>query len=240
MKRRGTIYRSPARKPCNGRTIRKAWHDLSEQLLSLGHTDEAEAAARHALALEPEHLGAATTLGNILLNQGDLDEASALFLRLEADGTSPPHVTTALAAIACRQGRVNEALERLEAVVTTVPGHVMARLYLARALDLAGRAAEAREQLDALRNTAPRLIEVQQRLQAHELRTTGENQARHGDAQSALAAFVAALKLDPEDPLLHLDVGVVAAALGQTEGADRSFARASRLAASLAGIRAFL
>jgi len=218
----------------------KAWHDLAEQLLSLDHTDEAEDAARHALALDPEHLGAATTLGNILLNRGDLDDARALFLRLEADGTSPPHVMTALAAIACRQGRVNEAVGRLESVVNAVPTHIMARLYLARALDLTGRPAEAREQLEAALRLTPGLVEVRQRCEAHELRALGASHAREGKPQAALATFVRALKLDPEDPLLHLDIGVTLLELGQTEAAERSFARAERLALNLKGIREFL
>jgi Flp pilus assembly protein TadD len=218
----------------------KAWYDLAEQHLALDHTDEAEEAARRALALAPEHIGAATTLGNILLNRGDLEDARALFLRLEADGTSPPHVSTALAAIACKQGRVNEALGRLEAVVRAVPTHIMARLYLARALDLACCFTDAREHLAAALACAPNLSELQQRIEAHKLRAHGENQARSGNLDTALATFVRGLRLDPEDPLLHLDAGVALNTLGVTEGANRSFARAALLAASLNGYREFL
>jgi tetratricopeptide (TPR) repeat protein len=218
----------------------KAWHDLAEQLLSLGHAHEAEEAARHALALEPEHLGAATTLGNILLNRGDLDEARALFLRLEADGTSPPHVMTALAAIACRQGRINEAVGRLQNVIEAVPSHIIARLYFARALDLVGRTGDAREHLEAALACAPSLPELQQRIEAHKLRVGATRNARDGELESALADFVRALKLDSEDPLLYLNIGVVLKQLGQTDAAQRSFARAELLAASLKDFREYL
>ncbi|GMV91158.1 MAG: hypothetical protein AMXMBFR82_09360 [Candidatus Hydrogenedentota bacterium] len=218
----------------------KAWHDLSEQLLALGHTDEAEYASRRALALEPEHLGAATTLGNILLNRGDLDEARALFLRLEMDGTTLPHVSTALAAIACRQGRLNEALGRLEKVIKAAPSNIMARLYFARALDLAGFFEDAAIHLDVALRYAPSLTELQDRKEAHKLRADGEEQARNGDPEAALATLVRALRLDAEDPLIHLSIGVVLDQLGQSEGAERSFARARRLAASLRGYREFM
>ena len=238
---KGHVYLEIARRKAAQRPRdAKAWHDLAEQLLSLNQTAEAESAARRALEVEPTHLGAATTLGNILLNRGSLDEARALFEALEAAGTSPPHVVTALAAIACHQGRVEEAIHRLEAVIEAAPHTIMARLYYARALDLSGRAADARRQLEAALAIAPALTELQNRAEAHRLRCDGEHEYRSGHTQPALGTLVRALKLDPEDPVIHLALGVVLEALDQAPAADKSFTRACRLASSLKDRRKLL
>ncbi|MCC6490706.1 MAG: tetratricopeptide repeat protein, partial [Candidatus Hydrogenedentes bacterium] len=218
----------------------KAWHDLAEQLLSLNETAEAEQAARRALQIEPLHLSAATTLCNILLNRGDVDEARGLLEDLEAAGIAPPHVVTALGAIACRQGRIQEACERLEAVLTAAPNTIMARLCYARALDLSGRAADARWQLEMAKLVCPSFVEIDNRLKAQDGRSRGEQAIREEEFQQALAMLVAALRDDPEDPLIHLDVGVCLEKLEQQDAAQRSFARAARLAASLEGRREML
>lgn len=238
---KGRLYLDIAKRKVEQRpNDAKAWHDLAEQLLSLNETDEAEEAARRALALEPLHLSAATTLCNILLNRGDVDEARALLEGLEAARIAPPHVVTALGAIACRQGRIQEACERLEAVLSEVPIAIMARLYYARVLDLSSRAADARWQLDMAKLVCPSLVEIDNRLKAHDGRSRGEQAIREGSYQQALATLVAALRDDPEDPLIHLDVGICLERLGQQDAALRSFTRAARLAASLEGRREML
>ena len=235
---KGRLYLDIAKRKVEQRpNDAKAWHDLAEQLLSLNETAEAEQAARRALDLEPLHLSAATTLSNILLNRGAVDDARAVLEGLEAGGTAPPHVVTALGAIACRQGRLQEACERLEAVLAVVPNAIMARLYYARALDLSGRAADALKQLEIARTISPSLVEIDNRLKAHEARSRGECALREGKVQQALATFVTALRDDPEDPLIHLDLGVCLERLGQHDASERSFARTARLAASLEGRR---
>ncbi len=208
----------------------KAWYDLAEQALGCGDGDTAEEACRRALELEPLAIGPATTLANILLNRGDFDEARNLLDSLERAGISPPHVVTALGAIACRQGRLDEAAQRFEAVLAASPHTLQARLYLARTLDRLGRTADARMQLEAALKTAPGLDELRNRLQAHNLRMEAEEAFSIGNTTAALKTLAEALRLDPDDPLIHNDLGVVLSALGEPEKARRAFERALRLA----------
>lgn len=208
----------------------KSWHDFAEQVLAFGRADEAEMACRKALELEPRHVAAATTLAGICLNAGRIGEARALFEDLEKRGFTPPHVVMTLGAIAYKEGRTEEASRRLEAVVAAVPRHVMANLYLARTYDLTGRAGDARAVLEELAGSAPGLGEPRDRLEAHRMRTEGEAAYDHGDLRSALESFLRALKLDPEDPLLHNNIGVVQCGLGRLGHARESFQRALRIA----------
>jgi len=211
----------------------KAWHDRAELEFAAGDAVAAEAACRRALELDPLDLNAATSLANLLLIRDDLDEARALFERLEAAGITPPHVATVLGAIACRQGRFDEAQRRLEAVVTAQPTAVMARYCLARTLDRLGDTAAAREQLEQAVAVAPALQESLDRLEAHRLRADGETQFQRGAVKEALETLVNALHLDPEDPFIQNDLGVVLTAAGQRDRARQCFERALRLAPGL-------
>ncbi len=208
----------------------KAWHDYAEQALVCSDTATAEAASRRALTLEPLHLGAATTLANVLLIRGALDEAQSVLERLEDEGLAAPHVVTALGAIACRLGRLDEARERLESVIKAVPGAVMARLYLARTLDRLGDCAAARAQLEQGYELTPAVKELETRIEAHQLRAEGEQAFAAGDLRRAAKCLVTAVQHDPDDPLIHNDLGVVAHALGQRDRARTSFQRALMLA----------
>ncbi|MFO7973983.1 MAG: tetratricopeptide repeat protein [Candidatus Hydrogenedentota bacterium] len=211
----------------------KAWHDYAEQALVCGDAAAAEAATRRALELEPLHLGAATTLANILLNRGDLEEAQVLLMRMEAAGVTAPHVHTALGAIACRIGRLEDARQRLESVLTAAPGSVMARLYLARVYDRLGDFSAARGLLEKGCALTPAIEELQHRLEAHRLREGGEQAFAAGNLERAARDLIAALKLDPDDPFIHNDLGVVSHALGQVDRARTSFERALKLAPGL-------
>lgn len=211
----------------------KCLHDLAEQALACGEVEIAEAACRQILACEPLHVAAATTLANICLNRGDLDEAHALLVALEAGGQSLPHVQTALGAIAVRRGYWAEAEARLKAVCVAVPPAPMAALYLARALDAQGRGDDALDLLRRLSGELPMLDEVQRRIRSLELRREGERYFSAGDVPGALRLFVQGLESDPEDALTHNNIGVALFTLGDAPRARESFERALRLAPAL-------
>jgi len=228
---KAALYRAIARRKTEQHPDdAKAWHDRAELELAAGDAASAETACRRALELDPLHLSAATTLANVLMNRGDLDDARELFERLEAAGISPPHVMTALGAIACRQGRLDEARRRLEAVIAAQPSAIMARHCLARTLDRLHDSAGARRQLEQALAIAPSLQELRDRLAAHRLRAEGEAQFQRGATKEALQSLVETLRLDPEDPITQNDLGVVLTALGQPDRAKECFERALRLA----------
>jgi Tfp pilus assembly protein PilF len=209
----------------------KAWYDLAEQSLACGDAATAETASRKALSIAANDLSSASILANILLNRGDLDEAHELFERLEQSGISTHHVGTVLGAIACKQGRLEEARQRLEDTINRCPSAVQAYLYLARTLDRLGDIPAAHTQLEKAQEIAPRIQEIADRLQAHDLRQAGERQFKYGNPQDALRTLVQALRLDPEDPLTHNDIGTVLMTLGLHDKAQESFHRARLLLA---------
>ncbi len=215
----------------------KCLHDLAEQALACGEADVAESACRRILAGAPLHVAAATTLANICLNRGDLDEAHALLSTLESGGHSLPHVQTALGAIAVRRGYWPEAEARLTAVRRDAPPAPMATLYLARCLDWRGKGDEALELLRALAGELPTLDEVKRRIRGLELRREGEVRFCAGAIEAALRLFVQGLELDPEDALAHNNIGVVLHALGDVVRARESFERALGLSPGLEDAR---
>ncbi|HRK36580.1 MAG TPA: tetratricopeptide repeat protein, partial [Candidatus Hydrogenedentes bacterium] len=105
----------------------------------------------------------------------------------------------------------------------------------ARACDISGDSQAAQSHLEAAGVVAPGISEVTDRIAALDDRTRGEALLAEGDAKSALAVFVAALKRDPEDPLTHLGIGEALKMLGDAARAQQSIDRALKLAPSLPG-----
>ncbi len=211
----------------------KALHDCAEQALACGMADEAETCCRRALAIAPEDVAAATTLANVLLNRGDLEEARKILERLAQKTPPLPHVFTALAAIAVREGWLALAQRHLDIALEVEPRHVMARLYRARVCDLLGEADAACSILEDLHAAFPQLREIRDRLEARRRRRDAEAQFISGHTEAALAALVSALDQDPEDPLIHNDLGVVLHSLGQYEKALDRLNRALALVHNL-------
>jgi Flp pilus assembly protein TadD len=211
----------------------KAWSDYAEQAFACGDAASAEQAARNALRLEPYHVGAATMLANILMNRGDLDEAHDVLASQTSEDSAPPHILTALAAIACKQGRLDEALAMGGAVIEVNPKAVFARQVLARAYDRLGEGDRAEEQWRIASETVPSLDEFRKGLEGHRLRRRAEDVFRNGDPTQALALLTQALALDPDDPITYNDVGVVSEALGRPTEARTAFERALALAPGL-------
>lgn len=209
----------------------KAWHDLGEQLVALGRPEEAEHAVRKALALDGSHLGAATTLANLVLNRGELERADAVLAPFAP--TNAPHVLVALAAIACKRGRVGDANDLIERAIAASPRHVLARLMAARISDVRGYPKAAHMQLEAAYSFAPNVPEVTQRIDAMRLREEADALMEKGDMKSALALLVAALKHDSDDPLIHLRLVDVLTHIGDWDRAQASRVRAFALAPSL-------
>ena len=215
----------------------KCLHDLAEQAMACGETNDAEAACRTALTLAPDHLELATLLSTILLGRGAVEEAWQLLIRFEQKGISPPHVQIVLGSIASYRGDWAEAEERLRRVIRATPPAPLATLCLARVCDYRGDSTQAQGLLCDLVATAPHLEEARTRLKSHELRQAGEAAFMRGKTEAGLKSLVEALKHDSEDALTHNDLGVLMHALGDTKRARESFERALKLAPALKDAR---
>ena len=118
--------------------------------------------------------------------------------------------------------------------IANAPRHVLARLVAARISDVRGYAKAAHMQLEAAYTFAPHVTEVTDRIDALRMRNEAEALARKGDMKAALALLVAALKHDPEDPVIHLRLADVLERMGDLKRARESRERAVALAPSLA------
>lgn len=165
-----------------------------------------------------------------MLNRGALDEARAL---LEVEGERPAHYDTALGAVAIRQGRNDDAIAHLTRAVAKAPRDPVALTTYARALDVVGDREKADSILADALTIAGTIDAFAAMGRAREARDAGEQAFGAGDAQQALAHFVAALRDDPDDPITHSNLGVVCAALGKIDSARESLQRALTLAPGL-------
>jgi glycosyltransferase involved in cell wall biosynthesis len=212
----------------------KAWYDLAELAAILDRPEEAENAARKAHTLAPDHVDPAMCLAKLLLNRNALEEAREILEAIENQPDAPALVSTALGAIACREGRLEEARNRLEVVLQHDPKQLMTLGYLARTMDRLGEPDKAKAYLETAAAAAPSLTEFKNRLKAHRLRHEGEQHFSKGDSKAALAALVQALRLDGNDPYIHNSIGVVSASLAMADRARQSFHDALKLAPTLA------
>lgn len=87
-----------------------SWSGLAVMRLGVGDRAGAEAAARACLALAPCHPGAFIALGQILIGDGRLDEASALAESVRADAASPGDILTFDAALAMARREMSRAV----------------------------------------------------------------------------------------------------------------------------------
>lgn len=214
----------------------KALHDFAEQALACGLTAEAETACRKALERDAAHLESASTLANILLNRGDTAAAQDLLAPLAGDN-APPHLHTALGAIHYHHGEFDAARQRLRRALKQDPHAIMARLYLARVLECLGKPEGAWKELARAQASAPDLDELRDRIRAHDLRQHAALEVDAGKLEVALARLAEALKLDPYDPLLYNDLGVVLYMMGDAERARCRFEECLQLCPGLAAAK---
>lgn len=130
---------------------------VAELLLSLGHTGEAEAAARAAVASNPAESSAHTTLGFVHLAQFNTRLARTDFeAGIDRDSFNPlPRLGLGLALI--RDGKLQQGREQLEIAVALDPGNSLVRSYVGKAYyeentperdQLAGVQLDAAKELD--------------------------------------------------------------------------------------------
>lgn len=210
----------------------KAWYDLAEQRTALGKSAEGEAAARRAVERAPENVDAITCLAKLLLARGELEEARELLANTPAC-KHLAHFQTALSAIALRQGRNQEAFDHANKAVHINRNDPNAHIAWARANDVNGNSDQAGKAIAAASAIVPGLQEFRRLADARHSRLKGEALFKSRDIMGALQHFTDAIENDPEDPITHNNIGVVCAALGDTERAKESLQRALKLAPGL-------
>ena len=166
----------------------KCNHNLGDVLVSLGRLDEAIAAFRRALEINPEYAEAAYNLGHALYATGR-DDAFDAFQRAIAIRAEFVEAHFMLGQALMRADRIDEAAAAFERAIEINPEFVEARLALGIAEleqgDHRGAGAEFRRALEI----RPRYAEAAFNL--------GQAEHEMGNFNDALAAYHRAIEVEP-------------------------------------------
>jgi tetratricopeptide (TPR) repeat protein len=191
-----------------------AWFQLAYFQYLAGQVDDAEAAVRSGLTIDGDHQPSRELLGEVLVAQGDLDEAAAWYEEL-VRSTPAADLHGLLAEIYQAQGRLMDADEQLE----------LGRAMLAEQL---GRfPAEQRHMAEFAAAVDPALF---LELMEHDLEARRDVEGLdllawayylNGDIDDATATIDAAMALGTRNAPLLFHAGMIAAAAGDTDTAKR-------------------
>ncbi len=224
----------------------RAWKELGGVLLAQGHLEEAEAAIRHGLELDPEDAGALAAMARcFFIGRGEFREAASWFERSLARNPSGgwyalqlAHCAALLREFERGEDAARSAIALQEASLPGREGTVIVGSYmrLGHLVALQGRDEEAvvqfRKELAFLGRVDHALrgrirIELEMRI--------GASLARLGDARGAAAAleraraaFEERLRLGADDPFTRYYAACVYALRGDVEEALVSLERALR------------
>jgi tetratricopeptide (TPR) repeat protein len=224
---------------------------------------DAEALWRDTIAKNPGSWMGHNNLGNLLVDQGQVDQGLALFERsreLNPDYADP---YSNIGGILVRRGRAEEALAYFERAIALEPDTADFRYNLAVALTQLDRVDEAMETFENVLARVPRHAPAHNNLAlllaergalddaiAHYRIAVEEAPNEAGfrenladalvlaeDYAGAAAEYRAALRLRPEDPALHEGLAGALGTLGQRDDAIAEYNRALALAPDMPAAR---
>jgi DNA-binding transcriptional MerR regulator len=124
------------------------WFQDGRRLEAAGHVDDAAAAYRRALKLDPGLGAAHTNLGGLAHRRGDVAEARASFEAALAVDPEQPEARYNLAYLLCETGELELGAAELRRVVELSPEFADAHFNLATVLEALGGRRQAREHLE--------------------------------------------------------------------------------------------
>ncbi len=194
-----------------------------------GDFEGAVTALKAGLALLPNDSEGWSLLGQVLLQQQQFAAAETAFRRAYESGAQGLKARLDLARVLPLVGKSDEALAMHRKILAERPNNVPALLQLGQLVEKLGRREAAADYYQkALANRRPR---------APELAELGDFFQQRRDFQPALTAYSEAVELNPDDPLLHLNVARCLAALARYPEATRHTTEAIRLAPERAEIQ---
>ncbi|HRX83571.1 MAG TPA: tetratricopeptide repeat protein [Phycisphaerae bacterium] len=174
----------------------------------LGRTDESIATFKKALEIQPDNLILRTTIGDLLVSQGKLDEARAWCTQIvraaEAAGDDHPAVATAyvtLGMIAEQQGDAQTAVKSYSLALKRNPTLEPVFRQLARLLIQLGRGDDALRIGAQLRDANPQMLEY--------ALSYGNLLALLGKTQEAIDYFQKLIEKMPDHPMPRYALAVI-------------------------------
>jgi Flp pilus assembly protein TadD len=124
------------------------YNDLGFVLERMGLSEDATAAYRKALELDPGSAAAQYNLGSALARSGEFREAE-MHLRAALESKPSSQAYTGLGIVLAQQGKPDEAVASLQAALELDPNNAAAHRQLADVLASLGRTGEARREMEA-------------------------------------------------------------------------------------------
>lgn len=189
-----------------------------------GRFDEAIAAYRRALEIDPDLIAGRLELAGRYLDGDLLEEARAEYARVIALRPDSADAHYGLAESDLRSGRFQEAAEHARRAARIDPEHQRARYALARALILAGRSQEADQALAAYteQETAAR-SDLNEKVRLSALTRTAAAALSDGRPDEAMTLFLEGIQVQPGSADLVFDLGVAQQKEGRHEAAAATF-----------------
>lgn len=195
-----------------------AYAHLAGALQAEGKIDEAFAAARQALSINPGFAEGHQVLAGLYVRQNQIEAALASYQEAARLDPSYPEPHHGLASLYLKLGRFPEAEQESRTALRLMPVHFPSLYTLAQALHNQGRLDEALatyRQLDQLR---PGLFSSHYGL--------GSIHVLKGNVAEAIREFEIALTLQPTNAAVHNSLGLLRLDGGQVMEASNHFARA--------------
>ena len=197
---------------------------------NLGGLDAAQASLETATRLRPRLIEAILELGNLLIVRQEFAAAKETLQRAVEVAPENAEAHNLLGLARLRAGDASSAVPYFERALALDPTLANAIYNLALGLRDLGR-------IEQSRGTMDRFAVLNEKLEADEItenRSTeiaivngrGLYYYRHGDSERAREIFEQALELSPEDGLVHFNLGLTHAALGNHAQAVVAFERA--------------
>ena len=191
-------------------------------VLSLLHRlDEAEAAARAGVALEPKNTRVRVILGHVLWGHGKAEEAEAVYRQVLHDAPGEAGAEFGLGSIAMAAGKYEEAIDRFSRSLATYPLSAQVVNNLASAYLRLGRQGEALSYF----GEAVRLDPMFGRARANRAAML----AQAGRLEEAIPEFEEAARLLPDDVETRMNLALAYELTGAPAAARRHYEEVLRL-----------
>jgi tetratricopeptide (TPR) repeat protein len=200
------------------------WAERAEHLRTIGRISDAEAAARAALAENPQDPGLLGTLAAVLLSAERYEEGLAVADAAVAAGPEDERAHRLRALHLMAMGRHGEAMQAAYVCVTLLPEEPAAASCYARTLQAAGRTGEALQVAHRVVRLAPNSSG------AHLLLADiASDLPDPRSLATARAAYEETLRLDPENAVARHDLAVLDARNHRPAQALRGLVDAGRM-----------